>query len=268
MISPQERKHFIVKHDLEAFSVLPNYIWRTDKSATEIPRGFSSVRPGDRWVGFAYTSNDKQEKRLSKITGFFECIKAARFGDVPPSSTEQGQAWLIEGKEFEEQPKSPVGVPPIDDLVGRKTFKQQALVAITDDEFSLIREYALSHQFDTKTIPLLGREPECEQEVVTLITHSHEKLGIAKILRVRTGFPDLLVQFDGNPSPVHLELELYSESFLSHGHKDHVTDKRCNKDGLPVAVACWIHNEPEVENHVHKVFELQDLLRTDKKMVW
>lgn len=268
MTELQERKHFIVKHDLEAFSLLPNYIWRTDKSASDVPRGFANVTPGDRWISFAYTNSDKGERPLSKVTGFFECVGRALFGEVPLPTNNPAHGWLIEGRVFDQQPIQPAGVPPIDDLLGRKTFSRLAIVPINAIEFEHIRNYTLTHQLDTTTVPLLGREPECEQEVVALIAHSHKKFGISKILRVRTGFPDLLVQFEQNPTPVHLELELYSESFLSHGHQAHVTDKRYNKDGLPVAVACWIHNEPEVEKHVHKVFELQELIRKNKVMVW
>lgn len=263
-----EPQCFIVKHDLEAFSALPNYIWRTGTSSSKSPPGFSSFRPGHRWIGFAYTNNDKQEKRLSKVTGFYECVNKARYGDIPLLSSNEGQAWLIEGKGLGEQPIEPVGVPPIDDLLGRKTFNQRTITCVSENEFDKIRNYTLSHQLDAKTIPLLGREPECEQEVVAIVVHSHAKFGITNILRVRTAFPDLLVQIDGNPSNVHLELELYSESFLSHGHHHQVAGKRFKKDDVPVAVLCWIHNKPEVENYVHKVYELQSLIRQSETMKW
>lgn len=186
-MSEAEPKHFIVKHGLDAFELLPNYIWRTDMSAKKAPRGFGQVNLRDRWIGFAY-------------------------------------------------------------------------------EFDHIRDYTLSHQFDTTTIPLLGREPECEQEVVAVLANCYEKVGITKVHRVRTAFPDLLVQIDGGPEKVHLELELYSESFLSHGHHNQMADGQFHGD--PVAVLCWIDNKEEVKKHVHEVYELQSLLREGKRMTW
>lgn len=160
----------------------------------------------------------------------------------------------------------PVGVPPIKDLLKRKVYHQQALIPISPEEFDHIYDYALSHQFDTSTIPLLGREPECEQEVVAIVANCYEKLGIKRVHRVRTAFPDLLVQIDGGPEMIRLELELYSESFLSHGHANQMADGRFKGD--PVAVLCWIHNKTEVESHVHRVYELQSLLREGRRMEW
>lgn len=272
--TPEGRRHFIVKHGLDAFEILPNYIWRTSKSENEVPHRFNQVRLGDRWVGFAYTTSDNRERPLSRVTGFFECVSEARYDNLPPpaagltATDGTERAWFIEGDACGVQPIEPVGVKPIDDILGRTLWKNQALVPITADDFDVIRQHTLSRQFNTKKIPLLGREPENEQEVLAAVVYGHKQIGIDKIIRVRKAFPDLLVQFQGSSEEVHLELEVYSEGFFSHGHHNFVSERRFTGDGKPIAVLCWIDNKKDVTNHVHKVFELQALIREDKKMVW
>jgi len=44
-------RYFFVKHGLDAFQVMPNFIWRTDEKHE--PRAFKGVKKGDRWIGFA-----------------------------------------------------------------------------------------------------------------------------------------------------------------------------------------------------------------------
>jgi hypothetical protein len=178
---------------------------------------------------------------------------------------------MIEGKEFGKQPKRPVGVPSIDELFGRNHFKGQALVPIRDDEeFERIRSFTLSREFDTSRIPLLGREPQSEQELLELVKSSYRDFGIEKIIRVQRAFPDLLVKLDGKAEEIHLELELYSRSFNSHGHAAGVVNRCFVKDGKPVAVLCWIHDDRSgrVEQCVQGVFELQALLREGRTIRW
>lgn len=281
--SPKSRRHFIVKHGLDSFEMLPNYIWRTSKGEDEVPHRFNQVRLGDRWVGFAYTTSDKRERSLSRVTGFFECVSEARYDILPPLaaglpvSEEKERAWLIEGKACGIQPMEPVGVKPIDDILGRTLYKNQALVPISADDFDIIRQHTLSRQFDTKKIPLLGREPENEQEVLASVVYGHKQLGIKRIIRVRKAFPDLLVELEGCEEEVHLELEVYSEGFFSHGHNSHanLTQKRFTEVGksLPIAVLCWIDNRKKldgksVQSFVHDVYELQTLIRKGTTIVW
>lgn len=270
--TPEGRRHFIVKHGLDAFETLPNYVWRTGTSEDEIPHRFNQVRLGDRWVGFAYTTSDNRERPLSRVTGFFECVSVARYDVLPPKaaglSEGKTRAWLIEGIDCGIQPIEPVGVKPIDDILGRTLWKNQALVPITANDFDVIRQHTLSRQFDTKKIPLLGREPENEQEVLATVIYGHKQIGIDKIIRVRKAFPDLLVQFEGSSEEVHLELEVYSEGFFSHGHHNSVSDRCFTEDGKPIAVLCWIDNKTDVKNHVHQVYELQSLIRDDRKIAW
>jgi hypothetical protein len=271
-MSKPECNHFIVKHGLDAFRLLPNYIWRTDKGPKDVPPGFNKIKRGDRWIAFAYTTSDYHERPLSLITGFFECTQEKYYGDIPlpPEKLEEGiqNAWMIEGKPFGEQPRQPVGVRPIDDLLSRRTFKQTTFVPITSRESENIRTETLSLQFDTKRIPLLHREPENEQELLSTVVYGHKALGIEKIVRVRKAFPDLLVEIEGNPGEVHLELELYSSGFFSHGHDKDVVDRAYKEDGRPIAVLCWIDNSAKVKDQVHRVYELQSLIREGKKITW
>ena len=108
------RKHFVVKHGLDAFRALPSFIWRTGKAAEDVPHGFKQVKLRDRWIGFAYTTSDQRERSLSPVTGLYECVEEAAYRDIPPDgrpvSEGQSKAWLIEGKSFGEPLRYPVGV--------------------------------------------------------------------------------------------------------------------------------------------------------------
>ena len=261
MSKSEDRKYFIVKHGLDAFEALPNRVWRTDYSEKELPPRFDQVRRGDCWVAFAYTTSDHRERPLSLITGFFECTSAkAYFGAIPGRAVEisagETEAWFLNGKAYGQQPRWPVAVPPISDLLGGKTFfNNQAIVpGISENEFERIRKEALLLEFDTNTIPLLGRHPRCEQEVVSMIVAGYKELGIKKIIHVQTHFPDMLVNIGGKE--VHLEIEVYSEGFGQHWDDlrpiPGVRGRRLGRrrkdpdDDRPVAVLCWVDND---KNH-------------------
>jgi hypothetical protein len=280
-------RFYVVKHGLDAFEALPNFIWNSGVPRTKYPRGFKQIKPGDRWIGFAHTSSDRRERPLSRVTGFFECIRSAMYKRVPPKAYEAAQytkgAWFIEGKPIGRQPEAPVGVPSISVLLKRQTFNQTTFVPISGGEFERIRAYVERHEFNAADIPLLGREPNCEQEVLAIVLSGHEDLGIEKIDRVRTGFPDLLVKLRGKKDPVHLELETYSSSFLDHGHQHAIlkggfaTDSNSGSSRSPVGVLCWIDDDkhrkhtrsrPAVRSYVQRVFELQSLLRNKKRIRW
>jgi hypothetical protein len=265
-------RYFIVKHGLDAFEALPNFIWNTRNAPDNIPHRYDQVRRGDRWIGFAYTTSDNRERSLSLVTGFFECVRTREYRKIPvdglPVSEGKEKAWLIEGKQCGHQPKEPVGVPPLADLLSKPMFHNQGIVPISHDDFDRIREFTLSHQLDKNWIPLLKREPENEQELLAVVVYGHQELGIEEIIRVRKAFPDLFVKIAGGPEKVHLELEVYSEGFFSHGHDKHVSNCQFNKDGQPVAVLCWIDNKPDVKKCVHRVYELRSLIRERKKIVW
>jgi hypothetical protein len=267
----REPRHFIAKHGLDAFEAMPNYIWRTGKGPNELPHRFNQVKIGDRWVAFAYTTSDRQERVLSLVAGFYECTREASYRNIPPSgqaaSNGEEYAWIIEGKLFGDQASMAVGVPPIDELLARPTWKNQGIVPISGEDLERIRRFVITHQFDTQRIPFFGREPRNEQELLAIVIHGHAEIGIEKILRIGKAFPDLLVQFEGSSEEVHLELELYSEGFFSHGHDEYVSDGRYKRDNKRIAVLCWIETNKQVRKQV-PVFELQSLIRENKKAVW
>ena len=285
---PEDRRCYIVKHNLEALQALPNFIWNSAAHKNHPPRWFRRIKKGDRWIGFAYTTTDEREERVSLITGLYECVRTARYGKLTPRAQAEarhpGGAWLIEGKPIGPRVDQPIVVPPIDVLLRRKTFSRTTFVPIDAGEFKRIKKYVKSHCFDPDTIPLLGREPRCEQEVLSIIAFAHKKLGIEQILRSRTRFPDLLVKLQGKREPVHLELEVYSKSFFNHDHHLQIgrsgmfTDRRDKTVGRkPVGVLCWIHDDKgspktrkktRVQDYVHRVFELQALIRENKKIRW
>jgi hypothetical protein len=273
-----DRKYYFVKHGLDAFQAMPNVIWRTGERHE--PNAFKRIQIGDRWIAFAYTTSDLREKPLSQISGFYECTRTARYGRLPYKAARlpgrYKNAWMIVGKEWGKQPVQPVGVPPIDELLGTTHYKGQTLVPITEGEaaFEGIRNRTLARALNPNDIPLLGREPRNEQEVLAVVLASREKLGIEKVLRVRTRFPDLLVKLDGKKDPVHLELETYSKSFLQHGHGAQVCKRIFRTSDVaekkPVGLLCWIHNDatPRLSACVHGVFEVQQLLHDKQRIRW
>jgi hypothetical protein len=291
-MSQAERRHFIVKHDLESLEKFPELIWRAKKRRDEQPRGFASVRKGDRWIAFAYTDAwGEGQNALSLVTGFYECTEEAEFQRLPPSNADRSRwtckdgshqgrlerltefamppgVWMIAGEPYGDRLDKPIGVPPIGSLLGRPVFNQATVIQITPNEFRCIRKQALDLRFDASTIPLIGREPRCEQELLAVVVQGHADLGITKIHRVRKAFPDMLVEIQGGPTEAHLELELYSSGFFAHGHDKQVRKGRFKEDGKPVAVLCWIDNDPDVREKVHRVYELQSLIRKSKKIRW
>jgi len=179
---PEDRRCYIVKHNLEALQALPNFIWNSAAPKNHPPCWFRRIKKGDRWIGFAYTTTDEREERVSLITGLYECVRTARYGKLTPRAQAEarhpGGAWLIEGKPIGPRVDQPIVVPPIDVLLRRKTFSRTTFVPIDAGEFKRIKKYVKSHCFDPDTIPLLGREPRCEQEVLSIIAFAHKKLGI------------------------------------------------------------------------------------------
>jgi len=179
-IMPQKPGFFIVKHHLQAFEVLPNFIWHDQESASPIPRGFRMVTEGDRWISFAYTSSYNRERSLSLVTGFYECGKEAWHGDVPSraKSLYSGPAWMIKGTPVGRNLDGPVVIPPLSAFLSKKRFSQATITKISKAEFERIERYVRTHFLPRKDIPGLGREPRAEQEVVAIVVASLRKLGI------------------------------------------------------------------------------------------
>jgi hypothetical protein len=276
------RQYWLVKHGLDSLTALPHFIWRTGER--RIPKNFRRVRKGDLWIGFAYTPTDNREKSLRLITGFQECTKLAVYRDVPAKArklTGSGKkAWMIEGIDAGHQPAMPVGVPPLNVLLGRSTFNQQALISISHDEYKRIRKRVFADQLEPIDIPLLGREPRFEQEVVALVVAMQKQLGIEKILRLRNAFPDMLVKLKGRREPVHFELELYARSFLAHGHPKQIkrrgtfseTNDLGKRETRPVGLLCWIDDDTSGEirskGKIDRVFSLRDRTKSKEPLFW
>lgn len=282
------RQYFIVKHDLESFLALPGFIWRTNILPPKKPRGFRLVKQGDIWIQFAYIREETRAERCSLINGFYRCTHEESFRHAPKGLSLSGISWakrgyasMIEGEEYGRQPRYPVGVPPINELLGKTVVGRNTLIRISREEFEHIREETFRLELNPDKIPLLGREPLCEQEVLALVVAGCERLGINEILKVQTRFPDMLVNIDGREA--YLELEVRSQDFQNHGHikqlryisEGKFRGRRAARlkdtaDNRPVAVVCWLDNDRgcSLSQRVRglHVFELQSLLRTGRKV--
>ncbi len=273
------RKYFIAKHDLASFLAWPGVIWRTGE--TEFPRGLKKIQVGDRWIAFAYIKDEDKRDKTQQVVGFYECVSVPHERDkIPPKprslSGNNKFAWAIRGAVLGRSLPFPVTVPSINKLLKRKkkVFSQQTLTPIYKEEFDRLRQEISKLQLAPERIPLLNRDPRCEQEVVGMLIAARKKLGIEKIDRVRTRFPDLRVKLAGKRELVHLEVETYSSSFLLHGHQHQVRGRMLKTEDksekLPVAVVCWNHDDEsgEVARCVHKVYELQGLFQRREKIRW
>ena len=267
------RSYFIVRHDLESLQVLPGCIWNSEQSPRKIPVGFRQVKPGDHWIGFAYTTSEYREKALSQVTGFYKNISAnPRYGKLPPKAARAARtshAWFLQGESMGRPLIEPVAILPINSFLKRKLFNQRTITRITKSEFNEIRDYTLRNRFSPNKIPCLNREPNNEQEILTIIASTPDRFGIEKIIRAQTRFPDMQVKLRGKSETVHLELEFYSSSFLNHDHPRRMAKRRfvgtrhAKGDGKEVGVLCWINDDQQerVSRHVHKIYELRDLLK-------
>ncbi len=272
-MSSDTRNFYIVKHHLEAFEALPNLVWRTEwPESYGMPRGFRMMEEGDRWISYAYTTSDNRERPLSLVTGFYECVEEAWYGDVPRRARDLyvGPAWMIKGRTLGTPLSDPVVIKPISRFLRKPPFTQATISRISRREFEEIQSYTKRHRLARQDIPGLGRDPRNEQEVLTVVAAGQKKLGIERIVRAQTRFPDMLVKLKGKAEEVHLELEVRSTSFLFHGHKPRVRGHRFKEDKKPVAVLCWIDDDENgaVKSYVHRVFELRDLLRKGTRIRW
>lgn len=268
------RNHFIVKHDLASFQVLPGHVWNSQEAPDHPPIGFRQIQKGDRWIAFAYTTNDGRDRAVSLVTGFYETVREMKYGRLTAKAHAQcGRkwwAWLVKGRPHGKALPDPVVIPPISDFLSKPIFHRRTITRISKKEYESIRRYTIDHQFDPKRIPSLGREPLCEQEVVAIVASGQKQFGIESILRIQTHFPDMFVKLKGKAEPVHLELELYSSSFNNHGHAKQVWGRCYRGDMKPIGVLCWIDDDrgENVKHRVHRVYELKTLLRDREKIRW
>jgi hypothetical protein len=268
------RNYFIVKHDLVSFQVQPGFVWNSEESPNRPPRGFRQILKGDRWIAFAYTTSGARERAVSLVTGYYEAVREMHYGRLSAKAhAECGNkkwAWLIKGKSVGKPLPDPVVIPPLASFLAKNIFHRSTIIRISKEEFLAIRKYTQSHRFDPNKIPCLGREPRCEQEVLAIVACGQRQLGIDKIHRVQTRFPDMLVKVRGKAETVHLELELYGSSFDTHRHSKQVWAHKFKDDKKPVGVLCWLDDDRDgsVKHRVHRVFELQTLLREGKRIHW
>jgi hypothetical protein len=263
-------KYFVVRHDLGSLGALPNYVWRTGLRKYEIPHRFRSIAKGSKWVSYAFEGDGHSSDRLRYVTGIYSCTKPCHYGPIPLSASKRREwavnasaAWLIKGSPVGEKLRHPVLVPTINHFFDSKGYDAVAIRPITKQEFDRICKYVFSHQLPPDEIPVLKREPESEQEVLAIFLQAYQTLGVKRIVRVQQGFPDIEVELAGRKTPVRIELELYSQSYIAHGHP---RDKN-------IAVLCWLNDDPrgkgkKVKGRVHKVFELRELLRRKERIVW
>jgi hypothetical protein len=155
-------------------------------------------------------------------------------------------------------------IPSLDYFFDAPKFRQQPIMPISEEEYHRIQKYAGEHQIASDTIPVFGREPETGQEVLALFVAAHERLGVKKIFRIQKAFPAVTVELDGLTRPVQLELELFGQSHLSHGHP---IDRN-------VGLLCWINDDAsrtddgKVQSRVHSIYEMRDLLIHNQRIVW
>ena len=271
------RNHFVVRHDLASFQALPGFIWNSGAPPPPHtpPIGFPQVEKGDRWIGFAYTTGGVREKKASLVTGFYESVaRAPRYGLLTPkaraSANRKKRAWLIKGTAIGPLLTDPVVIPPLSSFLGENLFHRRTITRISKKQFEEIQTYTRNHKFSSEMIPGLKRDPRNEQEVLAIIASNPLQIGTTKIIRAQTRFPDTLVKLKGKAEEVHLELELYSSSFLNHGHERQVRACRFKGDGKPVGVLCWVDDDKNgnVKKHVHRIYELRDLLKNGNVIRW
>jgi hypothetical protein len=121
----------------------------------------------------------------------------------------KGYAWVIKGKKYGEQPQKEVGIPPIHQFLNKGFWNQNTISRIEKADFEKIHKHVLEYQYVPDKVPLLGREPKCEQELLGAVVCGHKELGTSKVLRIRKAFPDLLVKLR-NKVTVHRGLSQFS----------------------------------------------------------
>ena len=172
-------QYFIVKHDLESFTVLPGFIWRTDILPPKMPIGFRQINEGDRWIEFAYIKDEREREPCSLIKGFRECTREKWYDDVPPHAW-HGKGWMIKGKKYGDQPRHPVTVPPINELLGYKVVGPRTIIRIEREEFVHIRKETFRRYLDPREIPLLAQSPSTNRRFYPLSSRDTRNSGSRK----------------------------------------------------------------------------------------
>ena len=259
----REPHFFLVKHDLASFQAFPGRIWQTGRGRANQPLSHRQVHPGDRWIAYAYESVEGRQDSASLVQGFFRCVKGSEYSVLPRSSEldavgySGGHAWVVEGQEDGRQPRSPVLIPPISKFLDKRLFSRSSVIPLSRGDYWKVSDYASNHDEPFETAGAFGSTPRTEQELLLVFAETCDKFGVSKIARVRTRFPDLMVELGSADLAIHVELELFSHGFVAHRHKTQVRARRFEKK--PVCVVCWVDDDSTVRRTL-PVFELRDLI--------
>lgn len=263
-------RFFIVKHDLASFEAFPGRVWQTGRRSDDMPASYRQVRPGDSWVAYAYQKTEGDKTGANLVQGFFKSKRGPTYAKLPTSPALESlgysgkNACVIEGEADGRQPRTPVLLPPLASFLGRRLFTRSSVFPITREEFWKIRDFVLGRDEPLGQDGTFGATPRNEQELLVAFTECAKRIGINRIVRVGTRFPDLTVELGSSAKTLHVELELVSGGFVSHRHGDQV--KRGMFDGTQVCVVCWVDDDPTVKKRL-PVFEVRDLLSGRKSLV-
>ena len=259
----REPRFFIVKHDLASFEALPGRIWQTDRLSDDMPGSYRQVAPGDSWVAHAYQMTEGTKTGANLVQGFFKATKGPEFSRLPmlPALKSLGyagaNAWIIEGEPDGKQPRAPVLLPPLESFLGRKLFTRSSVFPVTRAEYWKIRDFVLGRDEPLGQGGAFGATPRNEQELLVVFTECSKRIGVSRIVRVGTRFPDVSVEHGSAVRTLHVELELVSGGFTAHRHRGQV--RRGLFKETPVCVVCWVDDDPTVKESL-PVFEIRDLL--------
>lgn len=261
--SVRDPRFFLVKHDLASLLGYPGRVWQTGRGSTDQPLSHRQIQPGDRWVAFAYETREGERDHASLVQGFFRSSGVSQYVRLPnsPELSALGysgaRAWVIEGEPDGKQPRQPVLIPPLKALLQRKLFTRSSVVPLKREDYWTIRDWVNNRDEPINEGGVFGSDPKSEQELLVLFADVCRSFGVSRISRVGTRFPDLTVELGSPDRVLHVELELYSHGFVSHGHGKAVKGGRFN--GTPVCVVCWVDDEASVRKKV-PVFELRALV--------
>lgn len=256
-------RFFLVKHDLASLQGFPGRVWQTGRGRSAQPWSHRQVHPGDRWIAFAYETREGERDHASLVQGFFRCKSRSDYIRLPktPEMAALGysgsRAWVIEGELDGKQPHQAVLIPPIKSLLRRNLFTRSSVVPIRREDYWAIRDWVGRREEPINENGIFGTDPKSEQELLVLFADVCKRFGVTRIARAGTRFPDLTVEVGSPDRPLHVELELYSHGFVSHGHSKAVKGGRFNR--IPVCVVCWVDDDSAVSKKL-PVFELPSLV--------
>ncbi len=275
------RKYWVVKHDLAAFDALPGYIWEAypeSQDPADPPRTYRgggwTPKSGDQWIAYAHIRSDEDRVGIGLVHSFNQVTGSPEYGPIPitpTKTTPKGylklEGWFIPGK-VTGKLASPVPLSWTDlERIARQGLgKQGATRAVGKDGYERIVACAREHELSNDCIPRLGRTPRNEREVEIVFEAMVDRLGIEKVVREGARFPDVEAVLRGQTQPIQIELEFASSGFFPHHHPEEMKKRGIAKEDI--AVLCWTHDDPKVDDLVHKVFELRELIRTKKPIVW